>query len=370
MPKLEPENKHIKLMFLEGDGIGPEIVKATSLVLQTVDNIFDLGIEFLSREIGLKALSSQGSTVPDIVLKDAKNVDGIIIGPTSTNEYPEITEGGLNPSATFRKLLDLYANLRPAKSFPGLPPRVGEKIDLVIVRENTEGFYSDRSMHIGNGEFMPTKDLALSVRKVSRFASERIARTAFELAIERKNKVTAVHKANVFRISDGLFLESLRNVRKEFPSVEYDEKIVDAMAALLIRDPSKFDVVVTTNMFGDILSDEASEIAGGLGLGGSLNSGDKYAMAQAQHGSAPDIASMNMANPASLIISAAMLLRWIGKRNERDDLVIAASSIERAISSMVSSSLTRTADLGGVLGTKEFSEGVVNNIKENTNMAN
>ncbi|MEK9911188.1 MAG: isocitrate/isopropylmalate family dehydrogenase, partial [Candidatus Puniceispirillum sp.] len=309
-----PSSSHpVTLLCLKGDGIGPEITAATQSVLNAVDSLYGLGLRFETHDVGFVSLEKSGSTFPQSVLDAAKKADGIVIGPVSTNDYPPAVQGGVNPSAALRKNLELYANIRPAKSYPGLPPRVGDSIDLVIARENTEGFYADRSMFEGSGEFMPTEDLAVAVRKITRKASERIARTAFALARQRRNKITVVHKANVFR------------------DTEYEEQIVDAMAALLIRAPEAYDVIVTTNMYGDILSDEASEIAGSLGLAASLNAGDQYAMAQAQHGSAPDIAGQDKANPASLIGSAAMLLRWLGERRDDDRFVSAGDSIDVAI---------------------------------------
>jgi 3-isopropylmalate dehydrogenase len=258
-----------------------------------------------------------------------------------------------------RKRLDLYANIRPAKSRPGLPPRCGKPVDLVVVRENTEGFYADRNMFMGNGEFMPTADVALAVRKITRQGSMRIAETAFKLAMQRpRKKVTAVHKANVLRVSDGLFLECVRTVAKNYPQVELEEQIMDAMAALLVRDASRFDVILATNAFGDILSDEASEISGSLGLAASINAGAEHALAQAQHGSAPDIAGKDIANPASLIGSVAMLFTWLGERRKNDKLVKAADMIERALDQAVSKLETRTGDLGGKLGTNAFGEHV------------
>jgi isocitrate/isopropylmalate dehydrogenase len=224
----------------------------------------------------------------------------------------------------------------------------------VIARENTEGFYADRSMFLGSGEFMPTPDLALSMRKITRAGSTRIAEAAFALARQRRNKVTAVHKANVLRVSDGLFLESVRAVAARFPAVDYEERIMDAMAALLVRDAAAFDVVVTTNMFGDILSDLASEISGSLGLAASLNAGEAHAMAQAQHGSAPDLAGQDRANPASLIGSAAMLLAWLGERRGEDRLTRAAAAIEGALDRAIAAPQWRTHDLGGPLGTTAF----------------
>ncbi len=288
----------------------------------------------------------------------------MILGPVSHNDYPPFAQGGLNPSGELRKRLDLYANIRPARSRGGFPPRCGSPVDLVVARENTEGFYADRNMFQGSGEFMPTPDVALAVRKISREGSTRIAEAAFSLAMRRRRKVTAVHKANVLRVSDGLFLDCARAVAARYPQVAYEEKIIDAMAALLVRDAGVFDVIVTTNMFGDILSDLASEIAGSLGLAASLNAGADYAVAQAQHGSAPDIADKDVANPASLIGSAAMLLAWLGERRGDDRLINAATSIEAALDSAIARPEWRTRDLGGPLGTRAFGERVAALVSE------
>jgi 3-isopropylmalate dehydrogenase len=348
-----------RLVVMEGDGIGPEISAATVEVLRAADRAFALNLVFTSASIGLAALRQQGTTFPTAAFAAAQSADGVILGPVSHNDYPAVAEGGLNPSGELRKRLDLFANIRPARTRGGFPPRCGSPVDLVIVRENTEGFYADRSMFLGPGEFMPTADLALAVRKVTRAGSTRIAEAAFGLAMRRRRKVTAVHKANVLRVSDGLFLECVRAVAARFPAVAYEERIIDAMAALLVRDAGVFDVVVTTNMFGDILSDEACEIAGSLGLGASLNAGAAHAVAQAQHGSAPDIAGQDRANPASLIGSAAMLLAWIGERRNDDRLTRAANAIEDALERVLADPAGRTRDLGGPLGTKAFAERVV-----------
>ena len=355
---------HIRLAVMPGDGIGPEITAATLNVLHAVDRRFALGLAFDTVPIGLTALRAHGSTLPDESFAVARDADGVILGPVSHNEYPPVQEGGLNPSGEMRKRLDLYANIRPARSRPGFPPRCGAPVDLIIARENTEGFYADRSMFQGVGEFMPTPDLALSVRKISRAGSTRIAEAAFRLAVRRRGKVTAVHKANVLRVSDGLFLECVRAVAQEYPQIDYEERIIDAMAALLVRDAAQFDVIVTTNMFGDILSDEASEISGSLGLAASLNAGADHAVAQAQHGSAPDIAGRDLANPASLIGSAAMLLAWLGERRGDQRLVQAAELIDDALDQVIANPEWRTADLGGPLGTAAFAERVATAIEE------
>src|SRR5256885_2985311 len=313
---------------MEGDGIGPEITAATMRVVRAADDLFKLGFSSAPVSIGLAALSAHGTTLPETAVAAAKAADGVILGPVSHNDYPPVAQGGLNPSGEMRKRLDLYANIRPALTRGGFPARCGTPVDLVIVRENTEGFYADRNMFAGSGEFMPTPDLALAVRKITRAGSTRIAEAAFALAKRRRKQLTAVHKANVLRVSDGLFLECVRAVAAKFPDVEYKEQIIDAMTALLVRNASIFDVVVTTNMYGDILSDLASEIAGSLGTAASLNAGADHAVAQAQHGSAPDLAGKDLANPASLNGSAAMLLARLGERRQDTRPIAAAGTIE------------------------------------------
>ena len=354
----ETADAPIDILVLEGDGIGPEITAATLTVLDAAAHASRLSFKWSHADIGFKALRNSGSTMPDAVLKQARAASGIILGPVSHNEYPPVAEGGLNPSGVLRKRLDLYANIRPARSRDGFPPRCGRPVDLVVVRENTEGFYADRSMFLGPGEFMPTPDLALAVRKITRSGSTRIAEEAFRLARQRRRKVTVVHKANVLRISDGLFLECVREVASRYPDIACEERIIDAMAALLVRDASAFDVVLSTNMYGDILSDEASEISGSLGLAASINAGSNHALAQAQHGSAPDIAGQDKANPSSLIGSAAMLLAWLGERRGNPALIAMAEAIERALDCAIATPGTRTADLGGSLGTVAFGKAV------------
>lgn len=210
---------------------------------------------------------------------------------------------------------------------------------------------------------MPDPDMAFSIRKITAKASSRVARAAFEIARGRGKKVTAVHKANVVKLSDGLFLREVRKVAEEFPDVQLEELIVDAAAAHLIRSPDRFDVIVTTNMFGDILSDEASELCGSLGLGGSINVGDDICVAQAQHGSAPDIAGRNIANPTSLILSAAMLLDWLGRRRSDQRLTQAASLIENAVEAVIGDPTSRTRDLGGQLDTDAFTQKVTETLR-------
>src|SRR4051794_4879265 len=349
-----PTPSPLRVCVMQGDGIGPEITAATLDVLHAAAARWQIEFAFDDVKVGLEPLKAQGTTFPEASFASAKAADGVILGPVSHNDYPPADKGGINPSGALRKRLDLFANIRPAKTRAQFPARFGKPADLVIVRENTEGFYADRNMFFGSGEMMPTPDLALSLRKITREGSTRIVEEACRLAMRRRRKLTVVHKANVLRVSDGLFLECARAVAQGYPEVAYEEKIVDAIAALLVRDASQFDVIVTTNMFGDILSDEASEIAGSLGLAESLNAGAHHAMAQAQHGSAPDIAGQDKANPASLIGSAAMLLAWLGERREDARLTAAAAAVERALDAVIAKPEWRTGDLGGPLGTRDF----------------
>lgn len=337
-----------QLLLLPGDGIGPEIVAATRTVLKAANERFDLGLVFEKADIGFDALRTDGTTMPDAVLARAFEVDGVVLGPVSHNAYPPPTEGGANPSAILRTQLDLYANVRPARTRDAFPAPSRHPFDIVIYRENTEGFYADRNMASGPGEFRPVPDVALAMRKVTRHASARIAEAAFAAAAARPKKhVTAVHKASVLKLSDGLFLEETRRVAGKYPNVTYDEVLVDAMAAHLVREPGRFDVVVTTNMFGDILSDLASELSGSLGLAAALNMSETRAMAQAQHGSAPDIAGRDIANPAALIGSAALLLEWIARRQDAERFRRAAREMSEHLETALADPAIRTPDLGG-----------------------
>ncbi len=349
-------------VILPGDGIGPEISAACLDVLTQVNRALSLGLTFETHEIGLARLARDGTTLPPGVLEAAREADGIVLGPISHADYPPRAEGGTNLSAELRTVLDLYANIRPARSRRGLRHFSGTPMDLVIVRENTEGFYADRSMHVGPGEFMPTPDLALSLRKITAQGARRIAEAAFDIARRRRRKVTAVHKLNVLRVTEGLFLREVRKVAEQHADVLYEEQLVDSMAALLVREPERFDVVVTTNMFGDILSDEAAELSGSLGLGAAINAGDVHCMAQAQHGSAPDLAGRDRANPVSLVLSGAMLLDWIARRRGLEPFAAAAAAIERSVDAMLEEVATRTADLGGPLGTRAFTAALCDEI--------
>ena len=354
----------MKILVLNGDGIGPEIIDQALMLLRKLNAKHSLGIEFDSEVIGLESLKLYGTTLRPEVLEKARTYSGIILGTQSHAEYPSPERGGINISARFRVDLDLYANIRPAKTRPSIEPnlKAGKTMDLVIVREATEGFYSDRNMAKGWGEVMPTPDLAISIRKISRHASERIAREAFKIASGRSKKVTVVHKANSFHMTDGLFLEATRDVAKSFPDVTLEEMLVDAATAHLVRTPERFDVILGENFYGDILSDLASELSGSLGLAGSIMSNEKQCCAQAQHGSAPDIAGKNLANPTSMILSVAMLLRWLGDKHSKPEFIRAAAELEEALELTLQDKNSRTRDIGGSLSCQEFGEEVARNL--------
>ncbi|WP_263225598.1 isocitrate/isopropylmalate dehydrogenase family protein [Pseudomonas alabamensis] len=355
----------MRILVLPCDGIGPEIVESSMSALQAANDRFGLGLVFDYDDVGFDSLEKYGTTLREEVLEKAKTYDGIILGTQSHADYPAPEKGGRNVSAGFRIGLDLYANVRPARTRPFLDSNMkpGKSMDLVIMREATEGFYPDRNMSRGWGEVMPSPDMALSTRKITRHCSERIARRAFELAMKRNRKVTAIHKANSFHMTDGLFLECVRHVAKDFPEVQLDDLLVDASTAHLVRSPERFDVLVATNFYGDIISDLASELSGSLGLAGSMMASDIHCCAQAQHGSAPDIAGQDKANPVSMILSVAMLLQWMGEHHGKPALLEAGSAMEQAVDVVLQDPAKRTPDLGGQLGCRAFGEAVAAVIK-------
>lgn len=356
----------MKILVLPGDGIGPEIVSVAVEVARAANVRFKLGLEFDYDDVGFTSLAKYGTTLRDETLTKAATYDGIILGTQSHADYPKPDLGGRNVSAGFRVGLDLYANVRPARSRPTIPTNMkeGKTMDLVIMREATEGFYPDRNMTRGWAEMMPSPDMALSVRKITRHCSERIARRAFEWAMARRKKVTAVHKANSFHMTDGLFLESVREVAKDFSEVQLDDMLIDASMAHLVRNPEQFDVIVATNFYGDILSDLASEMSGSLGLAGSMMASDTLCCAQAQHGSAPTLQGLDKANPTSMILSVAMLIRWMGEHNAKPELVVAAKAMEAAVDKVLEQPAWWTADLGGTTGCKAFGEQVARTLGE------
>ena len=304
----------MRIVVLPGDGIGPEIAAATTGVLRAASERFQLNVAIEEHPVGHESLRQFGATVRPGLLEIVRAADGLILGPTATFDFKDEQSGEINPSKFFRKNLDLFANVRPARTYPGLHNRFGA-FDLVVVRENTEGFYADRNMEQGNSELLVTPDVAISLRRITRHCCERIAKAACQLADAPEQ--APHHRSQGQRPED-----RRRHVPRylprdgaRFPGLVVDDILVDAMMAHVVRQPDRFDVIVSTNMFGDILSDLTAELSGSLGLGGSLNVGANHAMAQAAHGSAPDIAGRDVANPFSLILSMALLLAWHGERS-------------------------------------------------------
>jgi 3-isopropylmalate dehydrogenase len=349
--------KRYRLGVLKGDGIGPEIVPAATSVVDAALARTAGAVEWVPLPIGWTAIREHGGHTPQRTIEALGELDGWLLGPHDCAAYPEPHRSQLNPSGALRKHFDLFANIRPAKGVPG-SKAVAPDADLVIVRENTEGFYADRNTYAGTGEFMPSPDVAIAMGVFTRPRVERIARVAFDLARQRRRRVTIVHKANVLQLSSGLFRDVCRQVAADYPEVEVDDQHIDAMTVHLVRRAADFDVIVTENMFGDILSDLAGELAGSLGLAASLNASDATAMAQAAHGSAPDIAGQDVANPVSMMLSSALLLRWLGDRHADPEASVAAQLIEQAVADTIAEGV-RTRDLGGTESTSSFATAVV-----------
>ncbi|QIS02962.1 isocitrate/isopropylmalate dehydrogenase family protein [Nocardia brasiliensis] len=349
----------VRLGLIDGDGIGPEVVRAARLVVdEAVAAAGGTPIAWVPLLIGHRAIEEYGNPLPEATLAALDAVDAWILGPHDNASYP--AEHRAAPGGAIRKRFGLYANIRPARAFAGVRA-LAPAIDLVIVRENSEGFYADRNMFAGSGEFRATEDVAMAVGVVTRQACERIAHEALRLAATRRKRLTIVHKANVLPMTMGLFRDVCYEIAHAYPGVEVDDEHVDATAAHLVRAAADYDVLVTENLFGDILSDLAGELSGSLGVAASLNCSATRAMAQAVHGAAPTLAGHNRANPAALQLSAAMLLRWLGTRegDRRNTAALsqAAERVERAVAATFEAGIA-TADLGGLASTSEFTEQV------------
>jgi homoisocitrate dehydrogenase len=335
----EPSKQPITVCLINGDGVGKEVIPAAALVLDSLK----IGINFTHAEAGWECFEKHGTALPEATKAAIQAADGMLFGATSSPSTK--VAGYSSPVLAMRKQFELYANLRPTVSLPGSP----QGIDLLIVRENTEGLYSGRERREG--------DTAITERVITVKASERIARYAFQAAQKRPRKhVTIVHKANVLKETDGLFRECCLRVAAEFPDVSYDELLVDACAMMLVKNSARFDVIVTTNLFGDILSDEAAGLIGGLGVAPSANVGaTRVAYFEPVHGSAPDIAGKGIANPTGAILSAAMLLDHVGCGD-------AARRIEQAVNRALSDGI-RTRDLDGDANTEQMTAAIIERLE-------
>lgn len=351
-----------KIGLLYGDGIGPEITKATEDMMKATVKKHGIEMDFPVYPMGWEGIKNYNDPVPEITKEGLKTCDGWVFAPHDSAAYPKEHFKKLNPSGTMRHYFDLYSNARPAKTYPSVKSWVGQA-DVVVFRENTEGFMPDRNMFNGYGEFMPTPDLVVSNAVFTRKGCTRIAHEAFKMAMIRNKHVTIVHKANVIKMGYGLFRDVCYEVGREFyPDVKVDDYHIDAMTAHLVKRMSDFDVIVTTNLFGDILSDLACELTGSLGLGPSINTNENQCMAQASHGSAPDIAGKNIANPVGLMLSAVMMFEWLSARHDDKKMLEAANNMKSAVLNTMEKGIL-TPDMGGTESTTSFTLAVVKEIE-------
>jgi isocitrate dehydrogenase (NAD+) len=327
-----------RITLIPGDGIGPELAEATTRVLDATG----IGFEWEVQEAGEATIASEGTPLPERVLESIRRNKIALKGPITT----PVGSGFRSVNVGLRQALNLYANLRPARSMAGVPSRYDD-VDLVIVRENTEDLYAGIEHMVG-------KDAAESIKIITRAASERIARFAFEYAVVNgRHKVTAVHKANIMKLSDGLFLESCRTVAAAYEGrIEFEDRIVDNMCMQLVQKPELYDVMVLPNLYGDIVSDLCAGLVGGLGVAPGANIGEDGAVFEPVHGSAPKYAGLNRANPTALILSGALMLRHLGYPEM-------AERVEEAVRSVIAEGRTTTSDLGGSAGTSEFADAVI-----------
>jgi 3-isopropylmalate dehydrogenase len=336
------------IALIQGDGIGPEISSASLGVLEALRARFDLRFEFRPSPAGDACKASTGEALPSGSLSTIEDSDACFKAPVGDTAAETIVK--------LRQMLNLYANIRPSKSLPNVPS-LRPDIDFVIVRENTECLYRGMEFEVDGG--------VVALRTITRTASARIAKYAFELAEQRdgRRKVVAVHKSNVLRKSDGLFSQVCREVSTRYPSVAFSEMLVDAAAMNLIRIPESFDVMVTTNMYGDILSDEAAQLVGGLGMAPSGNIGESSAIFEPVHGAAPDIAGKGVANPLAMILTSAMMLEWLSKTRGDPSCAEAASSIRKAVNRTLESEV-KTSDLGGSSSTSDVGAAVAKQLRD------
>ena len=322
------------IAIISGDGIGREVMDACEYMLDKLD----LEFRFTYGEAGFECFNKNGTTLPDETIKMANKSDAVLFGASTS------TPGEPSPIINLRKELNVYANIRPIKSYKGVNC-IRDDINFVIVRENTEGLYSQ--VEYGDCDKM------IAERHITRNASERISKAAFNLCIKRgENKVTCVHKSNVLKKTDGVFKESFYKIAKDYPQITTEDYYVDAMAMYLLTQPQNFDVIVSSNLFGDILSDESAGLVGGLGLAPSGNIGDHNGLFEPVHGSAPDIAGKHIANPCSMILSASMMLDYLGEWEIAND-------IKNAVEKVIADCKIRTPDLGGNASTMDVTKAIV-----------
>ena len=358
--------KNYRIAWLPGDGIGPEVCDAARMVLDAVG----FSAEYLPGDIGWEFWRREGDALPARTIELLRSTDCAFFGAITSKPAreaerelaPELQGKGLtyrSPIVRMRQLLDLYICLRPAKAFPGNPLNYREGIDLVAFRENTEGMYigveytkPPECFYQDPAFARVPREAAISIRSITREASRRIVEAAFQYARRHgRRKVTAVHKANVLRMTCGLFLETARQVAAQYPDIAFDDANVDAICMWLLKNPHNYDVIVTTNLFGDILSDLCAQLVGGMGFGYSGNIGERYAVFEPTHGSAPKYAGQNKVNPLATILAARMMLEWLGEADK-------AARIEQGVAQVIAEGKVRTYDMGGNATTREMAEAV------------
>jgi 3-isopropylmalate dehydrogenase len=339
-----------KISLIPGDGIGPELTEATLKVLEAAAQKFSLKLVIVEADAGDACFQKRGVALPEESLEKIKTSHACLKGPVGETAADVIVK--------LRLMFDLYANLRPIKAYPAASVARPD-IDMFFVRENTEDVYKGLEYSLG--------DTTICLRVITRKASERIAKKAFEIARMRnsKKKVTAIHKANVMRVTDGLFASVCREVAKQNPDIAFNELYVDAAAMRLIKEPQKFDVVLTGNMFGDILSDEAAQLVGGLGMAPGANIGDDFALFEPIHGSAPNRAGKQTANPLSMILAAKLMLEWLGERHNDDRCLEAGKAVEDAVIKTLQGGST-VPDLGGNTTTIGMAEAIASALTKKT----
>ena len=346
----------LKIGILLGDDIGPEVVPECVKVMKAAAAKAGLEVHWQDFPIGRRGHEMHGHTMPQQTVDGLKDFDGWIMGPIGHGSYPRNDPTWIMPP--MRKKFDQFASIKPVKSYENIKS-IHKNVDIVFLREVTEGMQSSDTIVAGNGEFRPNDEISIGTRVTTRKGANRVAREAFEIARTRKMKlVTAVHKEPVYRLVCGMFAEECRKVAKEYPDVKFNEVLVDGFAMKVVMNPHQFDVVVTTNQFGDILTDEGAGLVGGLGLAPGLCVGANNAMAQATHGSAPDIAGKNIANPYAMIMSGQMLFEWLGRKRNDAKAAKAAQLIDQAVDKVIAEAKHLTGDLGGKASTSQMGDAI------------
>ncbi len=335
-----------RIAVLPGDGIGPEVVDATLTVLNALQKVDDVRLEFLKGDAGFYAIEKFGTNLPDKTVEMIKRTEACLKGPMTTPEEPGSPR---SVAVTLRSMFDLYANMRPARSLPNVPS-LKPKIDMVVVRENTEDLYVGKEFQVAPG-------IGIAIKINTKTASERIARFAFDLAKKRRKKLAFVHKSNILKLTDGIFKDSVLAVGREYPDVEVEDIHVDAATMQFIRRPESFDVVVATNLYGDILTDEAAALVGGLGVAAGANIGDTYGMFEPAGGSAPKYTGQNKVNPVAMIEASKMMLDFLEEES-------AARKVEEATMKVLEEGKVLTFDLGGRAKTSEMGSAIAQKILE------